>query len=537
MKHLVSVCRYLGLALVLLGTYFYATEVVTGIAALITLLIGAAMLATFAAFEWGMVKATLKQRSTRYGVNAAAMVLILIGILSFLNLIGSRYSKRIDTTATQRFSLSDLSTNVLTDLNQDIHIIGFFRSADPEASMQFALSDLLNQYQYHSRHITYEFFDPVKEPSVAKQYNIAQSGTVVFESEGKVEHITKSNEEAITNALVKVTRGGQKTIYFLTGHGEHDINITDHVGFSQLNQSLINQSYSVSTLSLLTEMAIPSDCNVLIVAGPKKSLLAHEQKAIAQYLHRGGRALFMLNPDSPLEKVNLGGLLDPWYVTIGDNVVVDASATGRMIGMGPLAPVVSNFPAHPLTRNLTPSVFPGVRSMEAAIASDDTVEIQIIAMTSDRSWAETRLPQSMDEAKEFTPELNSGEDQIGPISVALAITAVPRAVPRRDMATLTPQEIALRPEEHEVKTRIVAVGNSTFAANAYFRQWGNGDFVMNAINWLAEEEDLIAIRPKSSDTRLVQISTSQLSSIMIFTLVIAPLSVLLIGGIVYWRRR
>ena len=158
MKHVVSVCRLLGLTLVLIGTYFYATEVVTDIVALITLLIGVAMLATFAVFEWGMVKATLEQRSTRYGVNAAAMVLILIGILSFLNLIGSRYSKRIDTTATQRFSLSDLSTNVLTDLNQDIHIIGFFRSGDPESSMQFALSDLLNQYQYHSRHITYEFF-------------------------------------------------------------------------------------------------------------------------------------------------------------------------------------------------------------------------------------------------------------------------------------------------------------------------------------------------------------------------------------------
>ena len=93
------------------------------------------------------------------------------------------------------------------------------------------------------------------------------------------------------------------------------------------------------------------------------------------------------------------------------------------------------------------------------------------------------------------------------------------------------------PEEHEIKTRIVAVGNSTFAANAYFRQWGNGDFVMNAINWLAQEEDLIAIRPKSSDTRLVQISTSQLSSIMIFTVIIAPMCVLLIGGIVYWKRR
>ncbi|MBT5876884.1 MAG: hypothetical protein HOH43_25910 [Candidatus Latescibacteria bacterium] len=537
MKQVASICGYLGVVLVLLGTYFYATEVVTETSVLLTLFVGIAMIATFAIVEWGMVRDRLELRSTRYGANAAALVVIVIGILSFINLIGVRYSKRIDTTSTERFSLSDLTTNVLADLDTDVHIIGFFRSGEPESGMQFALNDLLNQYQYHSKRITYEFFDPVREPSVARQYNLAQTGTVVFEANGKAEHVTRTNEEAITNALVKVTRGEQKAIYFLEGHGEHNINTTDHIGYSQLRQSLLNQSYTVNSISLLTEMAIPANCNVLIVAGPKKNLLNHEKAAITEYLDRGGRALFMLNPDSPLEQVDLGNMLDPWYITIGDDVVVDPSATGRMIGMGPLAPVVNNFPAHDITRNLTPSVFPGVRSMQAAIASDDTVEIQTIAMTSDRSWAETSLPQSMDEAKEFAPELDPGRDRVGPISVALAITAVPRKLARQDMATLTPQQLALRPDEHEIKTRIVAVGNSTFAANAYFRQWGNGDFVMNAINWLSQEEDLIAIRPKSSDTRLVQISTSQLSSIMIFTVILAPLCVLLLGGVVYWKRR
>ena len=109
MNHLIPVCGYLGLILSLTGAYLYATDAASRMAALITLLIGAALIATFAVFEWTRVRSTLEQRSTRYGANAVAMTLILICILTFVNLIGSRYSKRVDTTANQRFSLADLT--------------------------------------------------------------------------------------------------------------------------------------------------------------------------------------------------------------------------------------------------------------------------------------------------------------------------------------------------------------------------------------------------------------------------------------------
>ena len=539
MKSLVSSAGYLGLILILVSGYLYVSDATTQRTALIALLAGLALGSTWTVFEWEKVWNLLGRRTTRYGANTAVLVLLVIGILAFANMIGSRYTQRYDATANKRFSLADLSVSVLSELDQEVHIVGFFRSSGPDATNRYLLDDMLNQFQYHSDHITYEFIDPDLEPSIARQYNISAYGTVVFESEGKTEHINRYLEESVTNALVKVTREGQKTIYFLEGHGEHNVNLTDQAGYNRIMQLLENQSYTVRSFSLLSEVEVPADCNVLVVAGPRTNLVGNEQEAIRNYLDRGGRALFLINPDYPEESADLSALLAHWKVRIGDNVVIDESAVGRLPGMNEYMPAVMQYPAHPITRPLgnTVSFFPLVRSIETASASDDTVEIQTIAMTGARSWAETTLPGSTDEAMEYVPVLDPETDEPGPVSIAVAITAVPRALPRRDMATLTPQEMAMRPEEHELKTRIVVVGNSSFASNAYIMLPGNGDLALNILNWLAQEEDLLAIRPKSSDTRLVQISLSQMWDIFIFTGILSPIAILIAGVVVWWRRK
>lgn len=539
MKSLVSSAGSLGLILILVSGYLYASDATTPRTALVVLLAGLALGSAWMVFEWEKVWNLLGRRTTRYGANTAVLVILVIGILAFANMIGSRFTQRYDTTANKRFSLADLSVSVLDELDQDVHIVGFFRSGGPDATNRHLLDDMLNQFQYHSEHVTYEFIDPDLEPSIARQYNISAYGTVVFESEGKTEHINRYLEESVTNALVKVTREGQKNIYFLEGHGEHNVNLTDQAGYNRIMQLLENQSYLVRSFSLLNEVEVPADCNVLVVAGPRTNLVGSEQEAIRDYLDRGGRALFLLNPDYPAESADLSELLARWKVRIGENVVIDESAVGRLPGMNEYMPAVMQYPAHPITRPLgnTVSFFPLVRSIEPASASDDTVEIQTIAMTGARSWAETSLPGSPEEAMEYVPALDPGTDEPGPVSIAVAITAVPRALPRRDMATLTPQEMAMRPEEHEIKTRVVVVGNSSFASNAYIMLPGNGDLALNILNWLAQEEDLLAIRPKSSDTRLVQISLSQMRDIFIITGILSPIGILIAGVMVWWRRK
>jgi hypothetical protein len=60
---------------------------------------------------------------------------------------------------------------------------------------------------------------------------------------------------------------------------------------------------------------------------------------------------------------------------------------------------------------------------------------------------------------------------------------------------------------------------------------------MNAINWLAEEDALISIRPQQLEDRSIFLTLTQSRSIIYTSLLFAPIVVLLIGTYVWWKQR
>ena len=60
---------------------------------------------------------------------------------------------------------------------------------------------------------------------------------------------------------------------------------------------------------------------------------------------------------------------------------------------------------------------------------------------------------------------------------------------------------------------------------------------MNAVNWLAQQENLIAIRPTEADDRRITMTASQQLQVMILALFLVPLFVLGSGVYAWWRRR
>ena len=88
----------------------------------------------------------------------------------------------------------------------------------------------------------------------------------------------------------------------------------------------------------------------------------------------------------------------------------------------------------------------------------------------------------------------------------------------------------------EKEARLIVIGDSDFASNAYQRSAANGDLFVNAINWLAQEEDLISIRPKSMTSRSVELS-SVAQNLLFWLTIFLPISVLGLGAAMWWRRR
>jgi len=515
MRRHLALIGYCGGGLIVLGLIILS--IAPGLASSISLILGLVLSLIFIIGNLDKLKRFFERRSARYGTNALAMALMVVGILILINFISGRHNRRFDTTAGGQFSLAEQTKKVLKSLKKEVKITAFFR---PENRGR--MEDLLSEYAYYSRKIKYEFIDPDKRPAVAKRYGIKSYGTTVIEAPGKEERIFTTSEQDLTNAIIKVTREGKKVIYFLEGHGEKDIDVElvgnkGGDGYSFAKKAMQNEDYEVKKILLAREEKVPDDCTVLVVAGPKTDLLPKEKEMIQKYLDKGGKALFLLDPP-PAN--GLKDLLDRWGFEIGDDVILDVSGIGSLFGAGPSIPIVARYEKHTITENFRiMTAFPYARSVSVKEKPGEGISVQALAKTSSRSWAESDLNQP--EAK-----FDRDKDRRGPITVA--------AVATKDVET---KEATSPISGKKKKTRIVVFGDSDFCSNAYFHFQGNGDLFMNAISWLAEEEDLISIRPKSPEDRRVNLTKRQSKIIFWVGVVLLPLAVLGTGIVIYAKRR
>ncbi len=277
---------------------------------------------------------------------------------------GSRHNKRWDLTAAKQFSLSDQTRKVLADLKEPVHVKVFALSNEFER-----FRDRLDEYTYAGKQLSVDYIDPEKKPAIAQQYGITASGTVVFEYKGRSEKATSDGEQDLTNALIKVIQGRQPKIYFVQGHGEKDTVSADRSGYNGINGALTSSNFVTDKLVLAQQGAVPADADIVIVAGPKTDFLQPEIEFLRAYLARGGKVLLMLDPvlkaDQP-QLTLLQGLAKDWGIDVGNDMVLDVSGMGQLIGTDESVPVAATYPPHPITDNFRLlTAYPLTRSVSA----------------------------------------------------------------------------------------------------------------------------------------------------------------------------
>ena len=479
---------------------------------LIHLGLGILSLLTYLYTQGGSLAGSLRRRSTRFGLHSAFYSLLFVGILIMLNFINTRYHRRWDLTEAKVFSLSSQSTKVLGQLKQDLQIYGFFeRGENPR------VSDLIKSYTYHSPRIKFYPIDPDRHPEMAKQYKIQQLNTLHIRYGKESTNITDTSEEAVTNAIVKLTKVSKKNVYFLTGHGEPSTDDRQNTqGYAAAKEALENENYQIKELLLSTLERIPGEASLLVIANPQKPLLDHEVQAIENYAKGGGRLLVLL--PSPGGET-LKNFLKGWGVEVGDDIVVDQVIrlfAGPSLGVEPIANTYS--PTHPITREFKErTIFPMVRSVDAASSSKDGLEVTSLAKTSPTSWAEKDLDGVFKQGKASL----GPEDKKGPVSIAVAVTA-------------NLKKIGI---EKDGDAKIVVLGTSGFANNRFINIFFNRDFFVNVVNWLVGQEELISIRPRSIRSSRVQLTEKEGNVVFYLSFLILPEILLIIGLAVWWKRR
>lgn len=482
----------------------------------------------YMAGQWREVARSFQRRQTRYTTMAFTSVIAVVGILVVINYLASRQSKRWDLTTGHIYSLSDQTLKILGSLDAPVKIRLFAQDFNE-------YRDRLGEYAHASNKVSVEYIDPDKQPALAKQYQVQTLGTTVFEYKGRVERVTVNAEQDLTNGLIKVLAGKENHAYFTSGHGERDSASSERTGYSGIVAALQRDNFKVDKVVLVQQGDVPADATVVIAAGPAIDFFPNEIDALRRYITKGGKVLFMVDPPDKAENpplTNLIGLVQEWGVQLGNDVVVDVSGMGQLLGTDASVPVAASYPSHAITARFTyVTAYPMARSVTpapGAAAGPNKVVVQSFVETSARSWAETDVKQLITTGK-VAMDVSKGDRQ-GPISLGVAVTApVPGASANEGQKK---DEAQPKPE-----IRLVVLGDSDFVANYAGNIRGNADLFLNTVSWLAQQENLIAIRPRQPQDRRLTMTAAQQQNILWLSVFVLPGLIIGSGVYTWWRRR
>lgn len=540
MKNLPQALKYLiwpGLMLVTAAVVIGLLNGWTGIAiaflviGLVLLVVGIASGGYASGLFW-------QRRATQAGTNAAVSVLAVLIILGLINFLGARYNSRTDLTEGQLLSLSPATQQVVKSLKQPAELMIFSPMPDPNDRQ------LLDNYRRFNPDFTYQYIDPDAKPQLAQQLGVKTGGEAFLRS-GKrttlVQRISPQEpltEKKLTDKLAQLSQENVAVAYFLQGHGEYAID-GSKAGYFEAATQLKDQNYTVVPLDLANTGGIPNDASVLIIAGPQKELFANEVTAVRDYLAGGGSVLALIDPQD--KKTGLEPLLSQWGVVVENKLVIDTSGGGQLVGLGPAAPLVQDYGKHPITEAFGNgrSFFPVARPLQ--IKEVPGVQETPLLLTNQNSHAQ---PMTEGELK-----VNPSQEPAGPFDLGVALSR-PAVVADRgadkgaDEGTGKTDKADAAPTAEDSKegsaseSRLVVIGNSSFATDGLFGQQLNGDVFLNSVNWLSKVDNpVLSIRPKEATNRRFEMTVSQQIFLTLLALVIFPLAGLVGAGTLWVRRR
>ena len=523
-KGLFAPLGLLSISLVAAGGITYAITGEMGNLPLALIWMGLLALLLFFYIYFLEIREFITKRSTKYAFNTAIMSMVFLVIIGLIAVMSIKYKVRVDLTQDNRYTLSSHTVKILKSLKEEVDAVAFYRS--DERTRQ-AMSDLLGEYAYNSPKFKFRFVDPDRDPIETAKYGITSYRTTVLKYGEKQEIVGTESENKLTNSLLKLISKDVKVFYFVTGHGEKHIDSKEDNGYLYVKDAIERENHQVRDLLLVNAEKVPEDAAVLVVAGPETDYLPAELDKITAFVKKGGRALFMVDPSGGLQQLTsyLGG----FGFELTNDLIFDKMS--QVSGSNIAIPVVVQYDKnHPITREFEQfTFFPFARSVhikeEPAKGSFD------IAKTSDKSWTVTSDLKKLTRADE---EFDAARHKRGPISV-VAVTAV--EVNLGDNKGNKAKDNKAGEEQDSLKTwgKILVVGDSDFASNKFIKA-GNKDFLLNMLNWLAEENILISVRKKEPGLTPLLLTAVQGKIVFWLSVVIVP-SLLLVTGLGVTARR
>ena len=454
--------------------------------------------------------------------------LVILGsaaLTLFANMALYRHDVHFDVTHERAFTPSPQAQRVVRGLTLDVDLIYFYQKQNPMGRLAKRMVEIMARAnpRLHVRTADLDHY-----PGLANKYGVRVYNVAVLESEGRRLQVVSTDDRDIALGILRVTRATVKTICFVVGHGEYDIDnseyhthfegahahnhgaeglgvvLMEQHGMGRLRRALESLGLATQKVTLATTGRVPEACTALVEANPRTMYAPPESDVLADYLARGGSVLLMVDLAFPVEP-HLAAMLAHAGVRVGDGVIVDPLdhyfTDEQMIA-------VTRYTTHPITRGLALSFYPGIRPLEVITAPGITVTPLFTSSAESYVQLLSSVP-----AGETVPKIRGAQ-----------VLAIASAGPWRGVSTAQP-------------FRLVVVGDADFASNSFFPYMSNSDFVLAILAWLLGEERAPTMKPPVEVLPSVVLTQRQVYGIFAVTVFGLPGIMVVVGGVVWWRRR
>ncbi|MDH5407281.1 MAG: GldG family protein [Gammaproteobacteria bacterium] len=454
-----------------------------------------------------------KKSRLQFRTQNIIFVVLFLTVISLLAWLSHRYNAEMDWTATGRNTLSDSTIELLKRIPEPVKITSFATDSELVA-IRKNIRDMLARYQRYKDDIELIFIDPNTEPDKTRAMGIQIDGELVIEYKDKTEHVTQLKEENITNALQRLLRSGDRTMVFLSGHGERKANGRANHDYGTFFQALGKRGLKTNTLSLSSKPEIPDSAAALVIASPQIPLLKGEVKLIRDFVKKGGNLLWIMDPG---EKNGMDKLAQDIGIIVQAGTIVDP--TTQALGIrDPSFSIVAEYPPHPITKNFSYlTLFPRACSLKQDEKTKDKSDWDVARFlnSAPQSWVELSAMKGL-------LAFDEGKDLKGPVAIGLALS--------RELKT------GKGKTEKTNEQRIVVMCDGDFISNAFLGNQGNQQMGENILNWIGHDDSFIEIPIKSAPDKEINLGQGAGITISLIFLVLLPLG-LLISGVIIWLKR
>jgi hypothetical protein len=505
---------------------------------------GGWLLAVFVVFALG-VRAPLQTRLPRLGALAYnwGVALAALSLAVLANVALARHDAQIDLTRERIFTPSPEAEAVAQSLTQDVQLTYFYHAADQNGRRAKALVESLGRRhpRLHVRTV-----DPDKQPKLAETYGIRLYNAAILEAGGRRIQVRGTDDNDIALGILRLLRRNVTTVCFIEGHGEYpfdNFEFHTHVetlqahthgdksssvvqmpghGAGRLRRALEGLGFEIRKIIPATLSRMPGDCAVVIAVNPRTTYLPAESDLLADYLARGGAALFLLDLGFVVEP-RLAGLFATLGVRVEQQVVIDPVDHYSTDLESVAVPV---YEPHSITDRIALTFYPGIRPL-TLLPPPPGVKVAPLFGSSKESYARVVPPVEERQPVREPPADAEAAARTSTPGRRLLGVAVEGTWPDGETKAGAPA----RP------FRAVIVGDGDFASNSFFPYMSNSDLALSMVRWLAREERAPRLRAGVPLPPLILLTGQQMKTIFLLLEVLLPLGVIAVGTGVWWRRR